>query len=182
MADSKLIVFAVVGVLVGAAIGVGIGFAAFNKNTDNDETYYFYAYFGDDDVKTGWYSVKASNANDAIEKAFKDKEGFAFAWSNYGYPNLSDGPSWATYSYEWTEFTKEAADSSVDNPVVAYSVVERTNGWVKISGFGENSVHKLSQIDSNVFYLAPYDELWHVADPSATTLWKTSAGTPFATA
>ncbi len=44
MADSKLITFAVVGLLIGAAAGVGIGFAVFNKPAEKSADMYFYFY------------------------------------------------------------------------------------------------------------------------------------------
>ena len=107
--EGKLFAFIAVGVLVGAAIGGGIGFAAFGNKTTDDETYYFYIDFGDSDQKSGWYSAKAANADDALIKAVDGKD-ITLTWSG-GYPAFGEG-FWAVYNYTWDTFTKKAADNS----------------------------------------------------------------------
>lgn len=182
MADSKLIAFAVVGLLVGAAIGVGIGFAVFNKNTDDNETYYFYIDFGASDAKTGWYSAKAANADEALEKAVDGKD-ITLKWSDWGYPNFSESGSWATYNYTWSDFSKKAADNSTKGVVNdTYSYFAKSNGWNAYSGFNttdEGKDHKLWESDSTTFYFSPYSAL---RTPIDNLDWKTASGTPFATA
>lgn len=176
--EGKLFAFIAVGVLVGAAIGGGIGFAAFGNKTTDDETYYFYIDFGDSDQKSGWYSAKAANADDALIKAVDGKD-ITLTWSG-GYPAFGEG-FWAVYNYTWDTFTKKAADNSVGYPQSnAYGLI-KSNGWDSYAGFDETceeNEHKLCQSASTVFYFSSYNDL---RSPVDNTAWKAASGTPFAT-
>ncbi len=172
MADNKIIAFAVVGLLVGAAIGVGVGFAVFgNKSSSDEETYYVYLYLGDNNPLTGWYSAKAKDANTGIEKAFEGKEGIDFKWA-YGYPT-ANGAS-AIYEYLWDDTSKAAADGSSDSFM---------NGWRQYAAYGDGE-KRMNISFSHIFFLSSYpaDPPYTPPEPKDTVLWKTAEGTPFATA
>ena len=69
-ADSKVILFAVVGIVIGAAIGVGVGYMCWHSDV-GEQTYWFYIDYGtaaDDSHVNGWVSVKSTSAADAIKK------------------------------------------------------------------------------------------------------------------
>jgi len=179
--QNKVVVFAVVALVIGAAIGVGIGFIAFNKNSNNtDETYYFYLNFGDNDVKTKWYSATGSNVDNALEKAMKDAN-ITVNWGTLGYPSF-DSNSWGQYCYTWDVFTKTAANESIKYPLVGFmDNLEKSNGWVQFAGFDETGQpHKMHQSACTVFYFAPYAEDFTIVDPVDSTLWINAKGTPFA--
>ena len=171
MADNKIIAFAVVGLIVGAAIGVGIGFAVFGNKSNDEETYYVYLYLGDNNALTGWYSAKAKDANAGIEKAFEGKEGIEFTWS-YGYP-VANGAS-AIYEYLWNDTSKAAADGSNGTYM---------SGWRSYAAYGD-AEEKMDISLSHIFFLSAYGPAptYDVVTPKDTNLWKTAEGTPFATA
>ena len=180
MADSKIIAFAVAALVIGAAAGIGAGFVIFKDKSNDDQTYYFYIDFGDNDTKTGWYSAKAGNADDALAKAVDGKEGITLTYStgsSGGYPNLdTEHKYWYSQWYIWDDFSKAAADKSLDDMSPGY------NGWMDMNIHLEKE-KKLDTVSGTVFYFAPYDNsTWAHPDVGTSTLWKTAEGTPFATA
>ena len=75
MTDKKIVTFAVVALVVGLLVGVGVGYAAFhhnNTNTDDNDTYYYYLYFGADNAKNGWYNADATDATAGFDKAMNN--------------------------------------------------------------------------------------------------------------
>ena len=125
MADNKLIVFAVVGVLIGAAIGVGIGFAVFH-NDKEEQTYWFYIDYGakaDADHVNGWVSVKATSTADAVKKipGVKTSESETYGTSLDGINGVESGGSGEPYWGQWirngdyagaTDFEKNFSSSN----------------------------------------------------------------------
>ena len=127
MADSKLITFAVVGVLIGAAIGVGIGFAVFGNNKAEEQTYWFYIDYGDKADAShvnGWVDVKAANLPDAVKKipGVKTSESATYGLSLDGINGVDSGanmgdPYWGQYIrngdyYGATDFEKNFSFSN----------------------------------------------------------------------
>jgi hypothetical protein len=141
-------------------------------------TLYFYINYGDNNAKTGWYSAKGSNADDALAAAIKDK-GITLSYSKYGYPNF-DGGTWGTFTYNWFDCNKATAEASVSAPNYGvYKDFIKSNGWDAFSGFGSDA-KKLYQSVSLVFYFAQYDESYDLKDPTESQLWMTATGSPFA--
>lgn len=76
--EKKIVSFLLIGILVGAAAGVGIGFAMFNQEQGTD--YWVYVDYGstaDATHKNGWVSVTAVSTLDALKKVpgMKIKDG-----------------------------------------------------------------------------------------------------------
>jgi hypothetical protein len=70
----NVLLFAVVGLLAGAAIGTGIGYFAFGDSSEQTEqqTYWYFIDYGakaDDGHKNGWISGSGSNSYDAFKDA-----------------------------------------------------------------------------------------------------------------
>lgn len=181
MADSKIIVFAVAALVVGAAIGVGAGALIFKDNSSSDETYYVYLYAGENNANNGWYSAKASDANAFFDKVFSDEK-FAFKWS-YGYPTAC-GAS-AIYEYLWSETTKLAADKSTDAAGMGGAGM---CGWreYNAAGLPDDAEKRMNLSNGNIFFLGVWTEVapsdWQPTGPDDVAAWKTAEGTPFATA
>jgi len=103
--DNKIIAFLIVGVLVGAAAGIGIGYVAFKNNDNNsntETTYWFYIDYGDAADATHvntWVSAKATDAVSGFEKAMSDA-GIAYSDDSYGYTGDIAGVA-GDRSYSW---------------------------------------------------------------------------------
>ena len=179
MADNKI----VIAVAVVAVVVIAIAAAVFvmnnnNSSSDDGEQFYFYINYGDNNDKTGWYSAKATSTDDALAKAVKDK-GITITYSSYGYPNF-DGGSWGVYSYLWDQCTSVTATESVKYAQYGeYGNFIKSNGWEEYSGYGDGSIKKMNQSQSNVFYFAKYDETWAIEDPVECELWANATGSPF---
>lgn len=179
MADSKLIVFAVVALVVGIGIGAGVGYAAFNKPADtNDdpatanETYWFYVDYNvkeSDTLKSKWISVSSESPLKALTASL-DKAGITYeidsktGWiTSIGGVGGDTNHAWA--SWLWIRTNYADSNTSVEYPA-----------WLANPGFNVTI--------GNVFYLGytPYDSVTYVYDlnPNAITKWKT--GGPFAAA
>jgi len=146
---------------------------------DAKQDYYFYINFGDNDKKTGWYTAKAKNADDALEAALKDS-GITVKYGKYGYPNFDEG-TWGVFNYDWSTYTSEASNSSIGYPNYDdYGGFVKSNGWDNFSGYGD-SEKKMFQSGSNVFYFAKYDsETYAIDDPTEDKLWQSKAeNSPF---
>ena len=143
-------------------------------------TFYFFIDFGDNDTKTGWYSAKASNADEALASAVKDKEGITLGYSKYGYPNFDNG-TWGVFNYTWADRTVTAASESISSPSYgAYGDFIKSNGWDSFAGYG-NAEKKMYQSMSEIFFFAKYDPLtYDIQDPVECKLWKNASGSPFA--
>lgn len=189
MEGNKVMVYAVVALVVGAIVGVGIGYAVFHGDSkdcsdNSDETYSFYLYFGDNDVKTKWYSAEGADATAAFDKAMKDA-GMKYEVSEWGYIGSIDGKGadtagWYIAQYLYNDTTKAAAESSINYPTESYGCLKVSNGWAQISGYDGVEGLKLCEFSSNIFFMSMYNADYSAASPVSTTLWQTSG--PFATA
>lgn len=171
--NNKLIVFAVVALVVGAAIGAGVGFAMWgNQSQSSDGQYNFYLYFGADNDNNGWYSASASNTNDAFDKAMKNA-GFEYTKSSIGYIQSingedGSGSGWYLCQYVYSGYSEEAAEGSVLYPVESYGTLSYSNGWKSMSGYGSGADLKLSQFGSMTYFFSPYASDWSAASPVST--------------
>ena len=153
----------------------------FQKKVDNtaETDYYFYINFGDNDTKTGWYSAKAKNADDALAAAIKDK-GITVDYGKSGYPNFDNG-MWGIFNYTWFLTNPTTATESIVYPQSdSYGGFIKSNGWDSFSGYGTEA-KKVHQSMSEVFYFAKYDATTYaIEDPTECKLWATANGSPFA--
>jgi len=177
MADKKTMI-AVVAIVVIVVAAVAVYFAFFNNggSSDDGETYYFYVNYGDNDVKTSWYSAKGVDVDDALGKAFKDTS-ISLSYSKSGYPNFDDR-TWGTYAYVWSICSPTMAQDSVIAPNYdSYGGFIKSNGWESFSGYGSGA-QKMYQSCSNVFYFAPYGGApdYDIKDPTESALWQTAGG------
>lgn len=196
MEGNKVTTYAVVALVVGILVGVGVGYAAFhgsdnnNSSSSTNETYWFYLYFGDNDERSAWYSASGTNiknANDAFSSAM---DGFDMKYevSSYGYIGSIDGVDgngggWYLAQYLYTSTSADAAQASVSYPVDDYGTMRVSNGWAKLAGFDSTSGPdlKLWEFNTNIFFMSPYNADWSAASPASTfSLWSTTG--PFATA
>jgi hypothetical protein len=140
---------------------------------------YFFINFGDNNTKTGWYTAKGSNADDALASALKDK-GITLSYSKYGYPNF-DGGTWGVFTYSWYETDSTTATESISHPNYgSYGDFICSNGWDSFSGYGTEA-KKLYQSNTNVFYFSMYDPSdYSIVDPTESSIWQTATGSPFA--
>ena len=183
MADSKIIVFAVAALVVGAAIGIGAGALIFKDKSSDDETYYYYLYLGEGNDKNGWYSAKAANANAALDKAF-DVEGIEVEWSEAGYPTVSGASG--SYEYLWNTTSKFAADNSTSVTGTTLMGNNDYSGWRQYNASGvPDGEHKMGCGNGHIFFLSAWVKVggvWTLPTPGDVDAWKTAEGTPFATA
>jgi len=103
--EQKSIVFIVVALVVGAALGAGIGMMLSGDSEDAEQTtWWVYIDYGDkadSSHKTGWYSAKAVDINEAVEK-------IGITLSDYGFVEdvngvVADmGETWSTWLYNGT--------------------------------------------------------------------------------
>lgn len=183
--DTKTIAFILVGVLVGAAVGVGAGYLIWNDSSDGEETYSFYLYFGtDDDSRNGWYSADATNTNDAFSKVMSNA-GFAWEKSSYGYLSLIDGVGvnggWSLWTYIYALTDQDAAEASILYPMDnGYGGYDGSNGWRTMMGYDQGDTLKLSQFESKIYFFAPYNADYSAPNPVEFDGWMNSG--PFATA
>ncbi len=149
-----------------------------NVTMSHEATYYFYINLGDGDANSKWYSAKSTNADDALAAAIKDS-GIELSYSSYGYPNFN-GKAGGMYAYNWSDVTKEAADSSTSTPVYGdFNYFQRSNGWDGFSGFG-TAAKKVYQSNAEIFIFCQYDESYNIDDPTEFDTWKTAGGSnPF---
>ena len=183
MADNKMMMFAAVGIVVGLLIGVGVGYAVFNSSSssnDADETYYFYLNFGDEDVRTKWYSASGANADEALAKALDGTE-IKINYGKSGYPSFTES-SWGQFVYTYNDTDKLACDgSTVYAQYDSYGGFIKSNGWSAVAGYdGPGIAKKMFEFKGTIFYFAPYADDYSIVDPTESTLWKTANGTPFA--
>ena len=168
--EQKSIVFIVVALVVGAALGAGIGMMLSGDESNGEETYWYYLYFADGDERNDWYKGTGSDATKAFDKAMDDA-GFDWEKSTWGYissiDEVNNGSGWAITQYLYTEFTSAAASSSI-----SYD-----NGWYSTSGFDDGTDDmKLKQFEAKVYFMTPYLENYEdtpkVAD--VFSAWSTS--------
>lgn len=177
-AKQQTIVIAVVALVVGAAIGIGVGSVMFSDDCNTDEEYSFYLYFAEDDKKNGWYSATASDASEAFDKAMKAND-IEYNGAS-GYPSDIGGTVgyWYSAQYLYTSYDKTAEDASILYPTESYGVLSYSNGWKQISGYDDNDGLKLDQINTNVFFMSPYAADYSAESPVSVTSWMNSG--PFA--
>ncbi len=176
--ENKAMVYAVVALLVGAAVGVGIGYMMFNDS--ESEEYGYYLYFGENDTRNGWYVAEGIDAADAFDKAMNDA-GMKYEVGSSGYVNTIDdtGLYWAVAQYLYSATDKAAAEGSILSPVKdQYGSFSSSNGWKNIAGYGSAEENKLSQFESNYFFMSVYAEDWTFKTPIDVTDWMTTG--PFA--
>ncbi len=149
-----------------------------NENFAVEMDIYFYINFGDNNEKTGWYTAKGSNADDALAAAIKDK-GITLSYSKYGYPNF-DGGTWGVFTYSWYYSDSVTATQSVSSPSYgSYGDFIKSNGWDSFSGYGSEE-KKLHQSMADIFYFSMYDPSdYSIKDPTESLLWQTATGSPF---
>ena len=104
-----MITFLVVGLVVGAAAGVGVGFVMFGG--DKDTEYWFYLDFNgeDSDFDGEWISAKGADAMSAFEKAAKNNN-MSYKLNEYGYIDSIDGVANDTnfwMDWGWTATTTD---------------------------------------------------------------------------
>ena len=147
-------------------------------NPNDEYKYYFYIYYGDNNDKTGWYTASAKNTDDALAKAVEGK-GITITYSKLGYPSF-DNNLWGTFAYTWYDCNSLTAGESVKSPNYGtYGEFIMSNGWISFSGYGD-AAKKMNESNSYVFFFSAYDsETYDIVDPTETTLWKTSSGSPF---
>jgi len=83
--------FLVVGLVIGAAAGVGVGYVMFSGDS-NEETYWFYLDFNgeDSDFDGKWISAKGTDAMSAFETAAKNNN-VQYELNKYGFIGTVDG-------------------------------------------------------------------------------------------
>jgi len=174
MAEKKTII-AVVAIVIIVVAAVAVYFAFFNNGGNDNETYYFYVNYGDNDVKTSWYSASGTDVDDALSKAFKDTS-VTLSYSSYGYPNFDSG-MWGVYAYVWSVCSPTTAKDSISSPNYdGWGGFVKSNGWEAFSGYG-SADKKMYQSCSNVFYFAKYDPAtYDILDPTESVLWQTNGG------
>jgi len=171
MADSKMMVYAVAALVVGAAVGVGIGYIAFHGGSGSDsETYWFYLDFGGHEgegVEDQWVEVSSNSPLSALRAAL-DKTGMGYNMSGTGWivdiggVGEDENMSWG--SWFWNTTVYDASWTSTLYP-----------NWIDSSGFDITV--------GNVFYLGytEYDPVSYeyLLDPNADlSVWSTTG--PFA--
>ncbi len=181
--ESKAITFIVAALVVGAALGAGIGFIMFgNSDSNAEETYSYYIYFGEGEAKNGWYTAKATDASAGFDKAMKNA-GMEWEKSPWGYIKSVNGESgssgWAVFEYLYKDCNSDAQTGSI-----SYA-----SGWRAFAGYtvtGEDDPSlKLKQSDSNVWFLslygpAPEYTMINPWDDAVSNKWMNSG--PFASA
>ena len=100
--EQKSIVFIVVALVVGAALGAGIGWMLFGDSEDVEQTtWWLYIDYGDEadsSHKNGWYSAKATDMKEAAEKIGVSFADNGFIDSVNGVVTDS-GETWSTWLY-----------------------------------------------------------------------------------
>ena len=64
--EQKSIVFIVVALVVGAALGAGIGMMLSGDESNGEETYWYCLYFADGDERNDWYKGTGTDATKAF--------------------------------------------------------------------------------------------------------------------
>jgi|GEM_PF-1511123 len=178
MTDKKIVTFAVVALVVGLLVGVGVGYAAFhhnNTNTDDNDTYYYYLYFGADNAKNGWYNADATDATAGFDKAMNNA-GLTYTVSSWGYVASIDdvGTGWYAAQYLYSNCSSDAAQGSIQYPNYSYGVMSYSNGWKSISGFGSETTLKFSEFNSTIYFLSVYASDYSAVGPDTANDWMTS--------
>ncbi len=167
MEGNKVTTYAVVALVVGILVGVGVGYAAFhgsdnnNNNGNADDTYWFYLYLGDNHARTGWYSATAGDASAGFDKAMKTA-GISYEISKYGYPSNINGETNTTFvaEYLYSDTSKDAAAGSILYPVNdSYGSFAKCNGWNAMAGYTTESHKdelKLWESGSTIFFFSLY--------------------------
>ncbi len=167
--DNTTIAYLVAALLIGAGVGVGIGYVAFHTDDGANDSYSIYLDYGDKADAThvnGWYTANGSDYSVAM-KAAMDKAGLKIELDSYGgFADINgivgDGSTTSWITWQWTA---NKFDSNLW-------------GWNSTSGPGTEV--------SNVIYVGfteyTFSEstMKYEMNPNATTAWKT--GGPFATA
>lgn len=194
MEGNKFTTQAVVILVVGILVGAGVGYAAFHgsngNNTNTDDTYWFYIYFGNVESDTRWYSATGANSAVAFEKAMKAAAVEYEVNAKTGYLTSIGGVDglWSMYNYLYTETTKTAAANSILYPVKDSMGLAKSNGWASCMGYDVSGDErfKIWEIDSKIFFFSLWTEdspdVWSCPDPVTTTLWMSDTTGPFATA
>lgn len=160
--DTKMMAFVLVGVLVGAGVGIGSGYLVWDNDdvSDDNETYWYYFDFGneaDDTNVNEWVKVEAADVVSGLQKAadkiYTDNEIQDSGWivSINGVANDS------VNSYSWANwFLNQTADYN------SWGMWYATPGMNVTAG--------------NVFYIGftEYDPATYenVMDPNYTTGWQ----------
>jgi hypothetical protein len=168
--ENNMIVFLIAGILVGAGVGIGVGYVMFDgDDAAGEETYWFYIDYGAEADAThvnGWVSNNATDFKSALKNIFGSdlalNETEVFINSIKGiendvWSNTLGGSSWMTWFWKSSSF----------------EVVDLWNAWV--SGPGLNTTL------GNVMYLGfgfvdPVS-FASTIDPNTTVAWK--IGGPF---
>lgn len=191
---SKVVLFAVVALLIGAAAGAGVGFMVAGDGGDSapgGREYSFYLHFADGDSRDGWYSATAEDAGQAFGAAM-DAAGLEHEVSSYGYVASIDGvdgggSGWYICHYVYSDFTEEAAKASILFPTESFGTLQCSKGWKSLTGYGEGTEVKLAQVESTAFFLSPYaldpapegsPASWSAPSPVTVKSWM--SGGPFA--
>lgn len=176
--NGKIIAIAVVALLVGGALGAVIGVVA-KPAQDNDDTYYFYVYFGEGNAKNNWYSAKASDAAKGFEKAMNDAK-LSFKLNSYKYiseidGNNGNGSGWYIAQYLYKDTNKAAADASILYPTESYGTLRCSNGWISFSGYDSNDyTNKIGEANGTIYFLSPYNMDYSAPSPASVNTWMTT--------
>lgn len=176
MEGNKMYVFLVIGIVVGAAVGIGAGYMMFNdSDCSSAEEYNFYICYGATDADNGWYSASGDNATEAFDKAM-DKAGIEYV-ANSGYISSIDGVGtmWSTIQYTYSMYTEAAEAASILYPNYSgYGGFISSNGWVMSNGFNIDGYDglKFCEFESNTYFLSVYDDVTYAFEtPVSYTGW-----------
>jgi hypothetical protein len=171
MEKNRAILFLVVGLIVGIIVGVAVGYAAFNNNSDNEETettYWYYIDYGDyatSSTENGWISAESDTVLNGLFEALHDN-GIDYAISDTGWITSINGiaPVWdANHSDSWASWVWTA---NSDNTSL--------EGWASTTG--------LDVTLGTTFYLAATtfdpDTYQVIMNPNDESGWQD--GGPFA--
>jgi hypothetical protein len=162
--EQKLMVFLIAGILVGAGVGLGIGYFVFSEK-GGDTTYWYYIDFNGAEGAgdNGWISASGSDPLDGFTKAL-DKKGLSYtvdtksAWiSKIG--TVSNGAWGLTGGESWMVWLWTSND------------LKNTGTWAW------QKSDSLNVSIGNVFYVGytlVNNEMIPSLDPNMKTAWKTS--------
>ena len=141
--------FLVVGLVIGAAAGVGVGYVMFGGEDNNSEYWFYLDFNGEDtDVDDQWISVKESDALSALLKALDSKNipydiaetGATAGWiTSIGdvEPKWADGKSWML----WGWFSNDiVAEKSAWSASPGLTVTNATTFYLAVSEIDSASI------------------------------------------
>jgi hypothetical protein len=145
--DSKMITFLLAGILVGAGVGMAVGYLVFSE--DNNQTYWFYIDFNGevvDDFENGWISAKASSPVKGLTKALAangmlddfvpyvsgvdSESGWISSVGGLAGDWVGDGTGWGSWLWTMT-----VADSSIYGCWAGTAGFDKTLGTIFYIGF-----------------------------------------------